>query len=185
MKRTILFTFCALTVVSLFAQKGPENPGTPPANVLRPENSTQQKTSGEMKNAVTVQIGRDSGPRYQVTMQNNAAARTMLGYLSNSNLLFPTYIYEEKAGYVAQRVRGSYSRDDETTVADIKAGELYLVSGGQLRLYFNNVNGANLKATRVGYFENASAIGRDVQKAWNDNKGDYWGVEVYFYLKKN
>lgn len=52
-------------------------------------------------------------------MYNNGAAVTMLDYLPGSGLLFPTYTYDEKQGFVAQMVRGTYSRDDETTIADV------------------------------------------------------------------
>ena len=62
-------------------------------------------------------------------------------YLSGSALLFPTYTYDDEGGFVAQHVRGNYTRDDEQTIADVKAGELYLFSGGQLRFYFKDIEG--------------------------------------------
>lgn len=76
-----------------------------------------------LENAVTVRIGLGESKNWQVDMVNNAAANTMLGYLSDSGLLFPTYTYDNEAGYVAQRVRGSYTRDDEITVPDPKCGD--------------------------------------------------------------
>ena len=139
-----------------------EDPGVPPADVINPDNSTGDSTqSGSggtaykedvLENAVSVRIGRDGQKDWRVNMYNNDAALTMLGYLSDSGLLFPTYTYEEEQGFVAQNVRGSYTRDDETTIADVKAGELYLFSGGQLRFYFKNMEDVNITATPVGYY---------------------------------
>ena len=109
----------------------------------------------------------------------------MLDYLSGSPLLFPTYTYEEEQGFVAQNVRGSYTRDDETTVADVKAGELYLFSGGQLRLYFKAMEGANITATPVGRFAETEGLTEAVIEAYESNLGDTWGVDVYFVIIKN
>ena len=181
----------------------PEDPGPPPADVINPENpenmsseestsdsvqNENSETSGEsdiLENAVSVRIGRDGKTDWSVNMYNNDAAETMLGYLSGSGLLFPTYTYEEEEGFVAQNVRGTYSRDDETTISDVKTGELYLFSGGQLRFYFKDVEGANITATPVGYYTDTEGLTEAVQEAYESNKGDTWGVDVYFMITKN
>ena len=171
-----------------------EDPGTPPPDVINPSGdpgSTQSGSSGTayegdiLENAVSVRIGRDGRRDWQVDMYNNAAAGTMLGYLSGSGLLFPTYTYEEEQGFVAQNVRGSYTRDDETTVANAKAGELYLFSGGQLRLYFKDAEGVNITATPVGRFADTEGLTEAVIEAYKSNLGDTWGVDVYFVITKN
>ena len=171
-----------------------EDPGPPPENVINPdnnaENNTQNENSGTaydgdiLENAVSVRIGRDGEKDWSVNMYNNAASATMLDYLSDSALLFPTYTYEEEEGFVAQSVRGSYTRDDETTISDIKAGELYLFSGGQLRFYFKDMAGANITATPVGYFVDTEDLVKAVQGAYEANLGDTWGVDVYFWITK-
>ncbi len=56
----------------------------------------------------------------------------VLDYLSGSVLLFPAYTY------------------DEEEITDIKASELYLFSGGQLRFYFKDIEGADITAMPVG-----------------------------------
>ena len=117
-------------------------------------------------------------------MYNNDAAATMLGYLSGSPLLFPTYTYEEEQGFVAQSVRGTYTRDDETTIVDIKAGELYLFSGGQLRFYFKDVEGANITATPIGYYNDTEGLTDAVIDAYQSNLDDVWNVDVYFLITK-
>ena len=86
---------------------------------------------------------------------------------------------------MAQSVRGSYSRDDEVTVADVKCGELYLFSGGQLRFYFKDVEGANITATPIGYYTDTEGLTEAVQEAYESNIGDVWGVDVYFIITKN
>lgn len=171
-----------------------EDPGPPPENVINPdnnaENNTQTENSGTaydgdiLENAVSVRIGRDGEKEWSVNMYNNAASTTMLDYLSDSALLFPTYTYEEEEGFVAQSVRGSYTRDDETTISDIKDGELYLFSGGQLRFYFKDMAGANITATPVGYFVDTEELAKAVQVAYEANLGDTWGVDVYFWITK-
>ncbi|MDE5859711.1 MAG: hypothetical protein K2H23_04930 [Oscillospiraceae bacterium] len=154
------------------------------------ENTTQNENSGTaydgdiLENAVYVRIGRDGEKEWSVNMYNNSASTTMLDYLSGSALLFPTYTYEEEEGFVAQSVRGSYTRDDETTISDIKAGELYLFSGGQLRFYFKDMAGANITATPVGYFADTEELAKAVQGAYEANLGDTWGVDVYFWITK-
>ena len=137
-----------------------------------------------LENAVSVRIGQGESKNWSVNMYNNAAAATMLNYLSGSPLLFPTYTYEEERGFVAQNVRGSYTRDDETTITDIKAGELYLFSGGQLRFYFKDVAGANITATPIGYYADTEGLTDAVIDAYQSNLGDYWGVDVYFVITK-
>ena len=171
-----------------------EDPGPPPENVINPDNNAENNTQNEnngtaydgdiLENAVSVRIGRDGEKEWSVNMYNNAASTTMLDYLSGSALLFPTYTYEEEEGFVAQSVRGSYTRDDETTISDIKAGELYLFSGGQLRFYFKDMAGANITATPVGYFVDTEELTKAVQGAYEANLGDTWGVDVYFWITK-
>ncbi len=213
MKKILSAFLTALMFVTMFTLAGCQNeisdPGTPPENVIRPgtdsgdsnkENTSKPSDSGNsenenvntpsgsgeiLENAVSVRIGRDSNDELMVNMIDNAAANTMLGYLSDSALLFPTYTYDEDAGFVGQNVRGSYTRNDEVTVSDVKCGELYLFSGGQLRLYFKDVPGANITATPVGSFVNASVVNEAVKSAYESNKGDTWGVEVYFWITKN
>lgn len=180
-----------------------EDPGAPPADVINQngaegtsangsadENSQNENNESAaegdiLENAVSVQIGKEGKKDWAVNMYNNDAAKTMLDYLSDSELLFPTYTYEEEEGFVAQNVRGTYTRDDETTITDVKAGELYLFSGGQLRFYFKDMAGANITATPVGYYADTEGLTEAVQDAYESNKGDTWGVEVYFLIKKN
>lgn len=185
--------------MALLSGCGPtqEDPGPPPSEVINPS-STDDNSSGQnsdrdnsntydgevLENATSVRIGRDSSTEWSIHMYNNAAANTMLDYLSDSALLFPTYTYEEEDGYVAQRIRGSYTRDDETQVSDIHTGELYLFSDGQLRFYFKDVEGAEITATPVGYFAEAEGLTEAVQSAYESNLGDTWGVDVYFWITK-
>ena len=207
MKKFTTSVTALLLIVSMTALTGcssqTEDPGPPPADVINPENSdntssdnstdddTQNENgeiSGEkdiLENAVSVRIGQGGKTEWSVDMYNNDAAETMLGYLSGSGLLFPTYTYEEEEGFVAQNVRGTYSRDDETTIADVKTGELYLFSGGQLRFYFKDIEGANITATPVGYYSDTEGLAEAVQEAYESNKGDVWGVDVYFWITKN
>ena len=98
--------------------------------------------------------------------------------------LFPTYTYEDEQGFVAQNVRGSYTRDDETTVTDIRTGELYLFSGGQLRFYFKDVTDANITATPIGCYTDMEGLADAVMDAYQSNLGDTWGVDVYFVITK-
>ena len=146
MKKNKLKTMAAIFVlgVSVLAGCGAktEDPGEPPAEVIngqstdvknnsvQVENSTnmEEKDKGDMPedkvlaNAISVRIGREGIAEWNVDMYNNDAALTMLDYLSGSALLFPTYTYNEEGGFVAQSVRGSYTRDDEQTIADVKTG---------------------------------------------------------------
>ena len=134
---------------------------------------------------MSVQIGQGSQKDWFIDMYDNDAAATMLGYLSSSGLLFPTYTYEEEQGFVAQNVRGSYTKDDETTIADVKAGELYLFSGGQLRFYFKDADGANITATPIGCYTDTEGLAEAVKDAYEAELGNVWGVDVYFVITKN
>ena len=198
MKKVIVLMMILLAVGMLSltgCDSQTENPGTPPPDVINPSSnpggSSQSGNSGTayegeiLENAVSVRIGQRSQKNWSINMYNNAAAATMLGYLSGSGLLFPTYTYEEEQGFVAQNVRGSYTRDDEATVADVKAGELYLFSGGQLRLYFKDAEGINITATPVGRFADTEGLTEAVIEAYESNLGDTWGVDVYFVITKN
>ncbi len=211
MKKLTALIMALLLTISFAALTGcspqTKDPGTPPENVINSGNSGNASSGnnnsnngtgtttpngngstsydGEiLENAVSVRIGRDGQKDWAVNMYNNAAAVTMLGYLSGTSLLFPTYTYEEEQGFVAQNVRGSYTRDDEMTITDIKAGELYLMSGGQLRFYFKDVAGANITATPIGYYTDTKGLTDAVIDAYESNKGDTWGVEVYFQITK-
>ena len=178
-----------------------EDPGEPPAEVVNPGQSSEDTnldsnpseesdagnadSSGEaLENAISVRIGRDGTKEWSVTMYNNDAAMTMLDYLSGNALLFPTYTYDEEEGFVAQNVRGNYTRDDEREIADVKTGELYLFSGGQLRFYFKDMEGANITAKPVGYYTDVEGLTEAVQEAYESNLGDTWGVDVYFWITK-
>ena len=196
----LLFTISMAVLAGCASQS--EDPGAPPDEVIRQDNSGDASENGDtsgdsqsgsgassyegdvLENAVSVQIGKKGKKDWAVNMYNNDAAITMLDYLSNSELLFPTYTYDDEEGFVAQNVRGSYTRDDETTITDVKAGELYLFSGGQLRFYFKDLAGANITATPVGYYTETEGLTEAVQDAYESNKGDTWGVEVYFLIKK-
>lgn len=193
----ILFIVCILMLMATGCARNTEDPGTPPAAILNSDsvgssdNSADSSASessteygAEMEKAVSVRIGDEGEKDWYITMYNNDAANTMLDYLTSSQLRFPTYTYEEEAGFVAQTVQGSYTRNDEVTVKDIKAGELYLFSDGQLRLYFKDVAGANITATPVGYFEETDGLAEAVPEAYESNLGDSWGVSVYFLITK-
>lgn len=196
MKKVIALMTALLAIGMLFlagCNSQTENPGTPPPDVVNPSSdpgSSQSGSSGTayegdiLENAVSVRIGQGESKDWQISMYNNAAAVTMLDYLSGSPLLFPTYTYEEEQGFVAQNVRGSYTRDDETTVANVKAGELYLFSGGQLRFYFKDMEGVNITATPVGCFVDTEGLTEAVIDAYESNLGDTWGVDVYFVITK-
>lgn len=202
----VLFSVSVLSACG--AKTKAENPGEPPAEVLNGDRATQRADAGQqqtqtgrstaaaeadsksgyegdlLENAISVRIGREGVANWDVDMYNNNAALTMLDYLSSSALLFPTYTYDEEGGFVAQVVRGDYTRDDEQTVADVKCGELYLFSGGQLRFYFEDVEGADITATPIGYFADTQGLTDAVQEAHTANLDDTWGVEVYFLITK-
>lgn len=211
--RKLTLLLLALTV-SITALAGcdsqPEDPGTPPANILNPGNSrsnsdnngnntgnSTNSTSGTstgdsasifggdlLENAVSVRIGNGGRKDWYINMYNNAASQTMLGYLTSSELRFPTYNYDGEHGFVSQSVRGSYTRDDEITVENAKAGELYLLSGGQLRFYFKDSAGVNITATPIGYYVETEGLADAVIDAYTSNLGDTWGVDVYFNITK-
>ena len=206
MKKISTWITALLLIVSMAVFTGcgsqTEDPGPPPADVINPDNSedtTAEDSIGDdaqnvndgtsdendvLENAVSVRIGRDGQTEWLIDMYNNAAAETMLGYLSGSGLLFPTYTYDEEQGFVAQNVRGNYSRDDDETIGDIQAGDLYLFGDGQLRLYFKDVEGADITATPVGYFVETEGLAETVQEAYESNRDDVWGVDVYFIITK-
>ncbi len=193
---------------------GAEDPGEPPAEVINGENRNTESSGSEiadtenntvggggntvmddaesgdiyegemLTDAISVRIGRDGDTEWNVDMYHNDAALTMLDYLSGSALLFPTYTYDEDGGFVAQSVRGNYTRDDEQTITDVKTGELYLFSGGQLRFYFQDMEGANITATPIGYYTDVEGLTEAVQEAYTSNLDDTWGVEVYFWITK-
>lgn len=200
MKKKIIFGMTLLLLVCSLVGCGnkAKDPGTPPAEVLNPEIATNETTGSEtvtgqkeastgeiLENAVSVKIGIINDTSYDVDMMNNAAANTMIGYLSEAEMRFPTYTYEGEEGYVAQNVRGNYTRDDEIQIENISAGDLYLFSGGQLRLYFKDIEGANITATPVGYIKDREAVKTAVPEAYEENRGDTWNVDVYFLIKKN
>ena len=180
---------CLFFLTSAGCGRQTADPGNPPEEVLHPESSpaavSQTEAGKMMEKAVTVRIGRDGGQLFDVDMVQNDAVNTMLGYLSGDGLLFPTYTYEEEEGYVAQVIRGSYTKEADVTITEIHAGELYLFSGGQLRLYFKDIPDVSLTATPVGIFEDSASVEDAVIDAYESNKGDTWGVDVYFWIKKN
>ena len=208
MKKFIaLFTAAALCVTLLAGcDPQPQDPGTPPLDVISPNssqgnpdnNSTGNNTDSTadspggadpnrvdiLENAVSVRIGNGGKKDWYINMYDNAAAQTMLGYLTRSELRFPTYNYDEENGYVSQGVRGSYTRDDEVTVANVRTGELYLFSGGQLRFYFKDCEGVNITATPIGYYVETEGLADAVIDAYTKNLGDTWGVDVYFNITK-
>ena len=183
----LLLTMTMATLTGCGSQT--EDPGPPPSEIINPDN-TQNENDGTaydgdvLESAVSVRIGQGESKDWSIDMYNNDAAVTMLGYLSGSPLLFPTYTYNEEQGFVAQSVRGTYSRDDETTIANVKAGELYLFSGNQLRFYFKDVEGADITATPVGYYTDTEGLTDAVIDAYEANIGDTWGVDVYFVITK-
>lgn len=190
------------------------DPGDPPAEVVNGENRNTESSGSEivdtenntvegeantvmddaesgdiyegeiLTNAISVRIGRDGMEEWNIDMYHNDAALTMLDYLSGSAMLFPTYTYDEDGGFVAQSVRGNYTRDDEQTITDVKTGELYLLNGGQLRFYFKDMEGANITATPIGYYTDVEGLTEAVQEAYTSNLDDTWGVDVYFWITK-
>ena len=189
----LLLTLSVVSGITAGCGSRAEDPGPPPESVINPGDTGGQNGDGQndasaggvLENAVTVRIGQRSEKNWSIDMYDNDAVKTMLGYLSGSGLLFPTYTYEEEQGFVAQSIRGSYTRYDEITVADVKAGELYLFSGGQLRFYFKDVENANITATPVGYYTETEGLAEAVIEAYESELGNIWGVDVYFWITKN
>lgn len=197
----VVIVVLGLTVLSGCGAKA-EDPGEPPAEVISGESAeneslqeadsdgTEEKADGAssvdeiLTDAVSVRIGREGTVEWNVDMYPNDAAFTMLDYLSDSALLFPTYTYDEEGGFVAQSVRGNYTRDDEQTITDVKTGELYLFGDGQLRFYFKDMDGVNITATPVGYYTDTYGLAETVQEAYAANLEDTWGVDVYFWITK-
>lgn len=210
MRVLALFLVCNVALLSGCSGRT-EDPGEPSAEVINPGQSSEDAdldsdlsrdtdsdsrpfeesntgNTGErgevLENAISVRIGRDGTKEWNVNMYNNDAAMMMLDYLSGNGLLFPTYTYEEEEGFVAQSIRGNYTRDEEQEIADVKAGELYLFSGGQLRFYFKDMEGVDITATPVGYYTDVEGLTEAVQEAYESNLGDTWGVDVYFWITK-
>ena len=192
MKKVMKAFLCVMLLLSMMTVTGcasSDTPATPPPEVLHPDGETAESgayTAELLEGAVSVRIGRDGIAEWLVDMVDNDAVHTMLNYVSGS-LLFPTYTYEDDPGFVAQRIQGSYSRDDEVLIADVQAGDLYLFSGNQLRLYFRDVPGANITATPVGHFQamEDANITDAVVETYTANQGDMWGVDVYFWITNN
>ena len=198
MKKTMILLVAMLIASSAVlsgCSSNTQDPGTPPQDVINPggtsddENTEQSSDSGNvydgeiLKGAIQVSVGQSGDKVYTVDMYNNAAVNTMLGYLS-STLLFPSTEYDEEQGFAAHNIRGTYTQDDEITVTDIKTGEIYLFLGGQLRLYFKDIAGANITATPVGYFTETDNLTDTVIADHEANVDDPWGVEVYFSTRK-
>ena len=198
MKKTMVLLMALLMTFSVVLSgcgSKTEDPGPPPEDVINPggtlgDGNTEGSDDsgnvydGEMlEGAVQVSVGQSGDKVYTVDMYNNAAVNTMLGYLS-STLLFPSTEYDEEQGFAAHNIRGTYTQDDEIKVKDIKAGEIYLFTGGQLRLYFKDIAGANITATPVGYFTETDNLAETVIADHEANVDDPWGVEVYFSIRK-
>ncbi len=198
MKKTLVLLLLLMTFSAVLSGCGSktEDPGPPPEDVIAPESASSRNdeataddsgnvSDGKMlEGAVQVSIGQGDGKTYTVDMYNNDAVNTMLGFLSDSPMLFPAYDYDEDQGFVTHSIRGTYTQDDDISVNDIKAGEIYLLSGGQLRLYFKNVAGANITATPVGYFTESDDLTETVIADYEANRGNSWGVDVYFNITK-
>ena len=203
MKKTMVLLMAMLIASSAVlsgCSSETQDPGTPPQDVINPgsvstgsseatEDNSANPSNGDisdgdmLEGAVQVSVGQSGDKVYTVDMYNNAAVNTMLGYLS-STLLFPSTEYDEEQGFAAHNIRGTYTQDDEITVTDIKTGEIYLFSGGQLRLYFKDITGANITATPVGYFTETDNLTDTVIADHEANVDDPWGVEVYFSIRK-
>lgn len=166
-------------------EKTPNSKPTESGNA-ESENTISESTAsydGEvLENVISTKIGLNNKTSYSIHVYNNAAVETILGYLSSSEMRFPTYTYNEETGYVAQHIRGNYTRDAEIDVDTIHSGELYLFGDGQLRLYFKDIENAGISATPIGYF--ADDISGLVEAAYAENRDDSWGVDVYFLIKK-
>lgn len=203
MKKTVtllMVLFMVFSAVLSGCGSKTEDPGPPPEDVINldsasagsseeAEDDSADVSDAEisdteiLEGAIQVSVGQSGDKVYTVDMYNNAAVNTMLGYLS-STLLFPSTEYDEEQGFAAHNIRGTYTQDDEITVTDIKAGEIYLFTGGQLRLYFKDIAGANITATPVGYFTETDNLAETVIADHEANVDDPWGVEVYFSIRK-
>ncbi len=95
-----------------------------------------------------------------------------------------TKLHGNDFGFIFQSDR-LVGRDDESEIDNIKAGDLYLFSGGQLRLYFKDIEGADVTATFVGRFKDGEAVKTAIPSAYEENRGDTWNVDVYFLIRKN
>lgn len=190
------FVSCVCLCFALTACTGNNNGEytPPPSEIINPDGNgttdgstgtTDPSQNGIITNAVIVKIGLRDRTNYLIHMYNNAASNTMLNYVSTSEMRFPAYNYNDEASFVAQSVRGSYTRNDEIRVTDIKKGELYLMSNGQLRLYFRDIAGANITATPIGYFADSTNVENAVVTAYEENRNDTWGVDVYFLITRN
>lgn len=166
----------------------------PPPEIINPDGdgmtdgsaeNNEPSQNGIIANAVIVKIGLRDRTEYLIHMYNNAASNTMLNYVSSNEMRFPTYTFNNEASFVSQSVRGSYTRNDEIHVTDIKKGEVYLMSNGQLRLYFRDIEGANITATPIGYFADSTNVENAVVTAYEENRNDTWGVDVYFLITRN
>lgn len=198
MKKSVSLLLSVLVLLGALAFSGcgrTDNPDTTSDGVI----NTQSTQSGNanptgnegavfdgsvLENMVSFRIVEDAEKIWLVNIYNNAASHTMVGYLSNCELLFPTYTYSDEDGFVGENVRGAYTSDDEIYVTDINAGELYLFSDGQLRLYFKDVSGANITATPIGYISEADGIAEAVREAYESNLDDELGVKVYFLISR-
>lgn len=116
-----------------------EDPGTPPEEVIHPLKDTG--ISNETQNGV------EDSTRENIELRGDEAVGAGI---ENT--------YDGETGYVGQNIRGTYTRDDETEITDIHTGELYLFGDGQLRLYFKDVEGANILATPVGCVADTSTV---------------------------
>lgn len=213
MKKQISYLLAAVLIMSTAVMGGCANetadPGIPPEEIVSPRDKTsngntdtktdtgtgtdaaadttaaEEEDFGDLiKNVLSVQIGKKGKINYGVTIYDNDAANAMVSYITDSSVLFPSYTYDDEQGFVAQSVRGEYTRDDEVTVTEVHAGELFLFSGNQLRLYFKDEENVDITATPIGFLTPADSITDAVHDAYEDNKGDTWGVEVYFIISK-
>lgn len=60
----------------------------------------------------------------------------------------------------------------------------YLSGSALFRFYFEDVEGADITATPIGYFVDTQGLTDAVQEAHTANLDDTWGVEVYFLITK-
>ncbi len=120
--RILLLTVCVgfFTIIGSGCGKEEKEIKEPPKEVLQPEDASDKSselnneskdkdnknsTKEILEQAVTINIGLNNDKDYTIDMYNNDAATTILGYLSDSKMRFPTYTYEEDGGYVEQNIR--------------------------------------------------------------------------------